>query len=202
MHAGIWDQRYGAAEFAYGTAANEFFAQELSKLEPGELLLAAEGEGRNAVFAVQHDWYVAAFDYSAEARNKALQLAKEHKMAFSYKVCSYENYKAPAGFFNCIGLIYAHMGPEDRKKLHAQCIHWLKPGGTIILEAFHPTQLEKGYTSGGPKDASWLYTEALLREDFEGLGNVQIQFTEVALNEGKYHQGMAAVIRMVAQKAL
>jgi len=39
MQATIWDQRYGAAEFAYGTAPNVFFAQEIEKLEPGELLL-------------------------------------------------------------------------------------------------------------------------------------------------------------------
>lgn len=202
MQASIWDQRYGAQEFAYGTAPNVFFAQEIEKLEPGELLLAAEGEGRNAVYAVQKGWYVAAFDYSIEARNKALLLAKEHKVAFSYEVCSYEDYKAPAGFFNCIGLVYVHLGPEDRKKLHAQCIHWLKPGGSIILEAFHPSQLEKGYTSGGPKDASWLYTEAQLAEDFKGMANVQISCAEVDLNEGQYHQGKASVIRMVAQKAI
>jgi SAM-dependent methyltransferase len=202
MQADIWNQRYGAAEFAYGTLPNVFFAEALSKLEPGELLLAAEGEGRNAVFAVKSGWHVAAFDYSEEARNKALLLAKEHKVAFSYEVCSYENYKAPAGFFNCIGLIYAHLGPADRKQLHAQCMRWLRPGGTIILEAFHPSQLADGHTSGGPKDPTWLYTEEILREDFNGLQDFHFSKEKVILDEGQYHQGEASVIRMISRKSL
>jgi hypothetical protein len=35
----------------YGTTPNEFFKQQLDLLEPGNILLPADGEGRNAVYA-------------------------------------------------------------------------------------------------------------------------------------------------------
>jgi hypothetical protein len=47
----IWNTRYGAAEFAYSETPNEFFKAEIEKLPKGKLLLPAEGEGRNGVFA-------------------------------------------------------------------------------------------------------------------------------------------------------
>jgi hypothetical protein len=50
----FWNQRYAEAAFAYGSEPNAFFAEQLSKLEPGKLLLPAEGEGRNAVFAAKN----------------------------------------------------------------------------------------------------------------------------------------------------
>ncbi|HRP00579.1 MAG TPA: hypothetical protein PLN54_14190, partial [Flavobacteriales bacterium] len=60
----FWDERYGAEEYAYGTAPNAWFAEQLKGLMPGSLLLPAEGEGRNAVPAARLGWKVTAFDLS------------------------------------------------------------------------------------------------------------------------------------------
>jgi hypothetical protein len=75
----------------------------------------------------------------------------------------------------------------------------LRPGGVLILEAFHPNQL--GLTSGGPKDVDMLYTLDGLRSD---LGNAGLQGEElvawegpVTLDEGPFHQGPAQVTRWV-----
>ena len=52
--ADFWDARYEGATYAYGTEPNVYFHQRLDALPPGRLLLLAEGEGRNAVYAAQH----------------------------------------------------------------------------------------------------------------------------------------------------
>jgi hypothetical protein len=75
---------------------------------------------------------------------------------------------------------------------------WLKPGGRIILEAFNPDQLQN--TSGGPKELSMLYTADMLKADFEGLSTDILATLQIDLNEGKYHDGIADVIRYVGIK--
>ena len=47
----MWDERYGAPGFAYGTAANDFLVEVAGAIaEKGRVLCLAEGEGRNAVW--------------------------------------------------------------------------------------------------------------------------------------------------------
>jgi hypothetical protein len=74
----------------------------------------------------------------------------------------------------------------------------LKPGGRIILEAFHPNQLQ--FDSGGPKNADMLYSIEMLQAEFEMLQMIQLVYCTEVLNEGQYHQGKAALVRMQAQK--
>ena len=54
-------------------------------------LFAAEGEGRNAVYAAQHGFEVSAFDSSLEGKNKAEALAEEKNVAISYIVSGLED---------------------------------------------------------------------------------------------------------------
>ena len=72
----FWDERYKAKTYVYGKEPNQYFAEKLRELEPGKILLPAEGEGRNAVFAARQGWEVSAFDSSSEGRKKAFLLAE------------------------------------------------------------------------------------------------------------------------------
>jgi hypothetical protein len=81
-------------------------------------------------------------------------------------------------------------------------VRGLRCGGWLILEAFHPLQL--GYSSGGPKDITMLYTLQTLRNDLSaaGLQEALAWEGEVLLSEGTGHQGPAYVTRYVAQRAV
>ena len=68
-----------------------------------------------------------------------------------------------------------------------------------MLEAFHPEQL--AHASGGPKDASMLYTPEQLDADFFGLLEpVLVWHGETQLQEGPGHQGLAHVTRWVGKR--
>ncbi|MGB0432101.1 MAG: hypothetical protein ACPGLV_16620, partial [Bacteroidia bacterium] len=82
----FWDKRYGADEFAYGTLPNEFLKEQLKNYSEGSILLPAEGEGRNAVFAAKQGFEVTAFDMSTAGQKKALQLAKSQKVEIDYEI--------------------------------------------------------------------------------------------------------------------
>jgi len=194
----FWNARYAENEYVYGTEPNDYFQNKIKNITPGTLLLPAEGEGRNAVYAATQGWTVTAFDYSTEAKNKAELLAANNGVEIAYSISTVDSFQVAPESMDAVGLFYVHLPEEQRKLLHQKCIDVLKPGGTLILEAFNPRQLH--FSSGGPKNPDWLYTKKMLADDFKALKMLEIQEIQVFLNEGDGHKGEAAVIRMMATK--
>ncbi len=188
-----WDQRYSTEEFVYGREANSFLAKSLEPLKPGKILLPGEGEGRNAVYAAGRGWKVDAFDQSSVGAEKAGRLAREKGVQINYKACGLEEYPFKKGIYDVVGLVYFHAPGPVRKLLHQKVLEALKPGGLVILEGFHSSQL--GRDSGGPPSLELLFTKDLLLEDFGSLEVDLLGEIEVNLNEGLFHSGLAKLIR-------
>ena len=192
----MWDERYAQEEYVYGKEPNEFFKQELLKYKPAKLLLPAEGEGRNAVYAAKLGWDVYAFDSSSEAIKKAEKLASENKVEIKYKLSSFEDADYPNDFFDLIGLFYVHL--FSRAENHKKLIHFLKPKGTVILEGFSKIQIHNN--SGGPRKIGMLFSKEELQSDFIELSELKIWEEESHLNEGEHHLGKSAVTRFIGKK--
>ncbi len=59
----LWNIKYAVDEYIYGEEPNKYFKYAVDKYIPsGKILLPAEGEGRNAVYAAQKDIEAVAFD--------------------------------------------------------------------------------------------------------------------------------------------
>ncbi len=193
-----WNQRYAEKDFAYGILPNEFLKEQIEKLPKGNILLPCEGEGRNAVYAAQNGWNVTAFDFSVAGFEKANLLANQNQVTINYSIADALEITFEPESFDAIAIIYAHFSEKARLKFHAKIITWLKPGGSIILEVFNPLQLNN--TFGGPKEVSMLYTKEIIEHDFKKLTTKLLSLESIVLNEGKYHQGNAEVIRYVGIK--
>lgn len=194
-----WNERYAAAEYIYGTTPNMFLRTQLAALPTGRLLLPAEGEGRNAVHAAREGWQVDAVDFSEEGRRKALALAAHHGVAdrITYTLADLAHVEFAENTYDAVALVFAHLPAPVRMRVHAACIRALKPGGTLIIEAFTPRQL--GNTSGGPKSIDLLYTAEMLAGDAAGMTvRVLEERDDVDLDEGAFHRGPASVVRLVA----
>lgn len=76
----FWNKRYETNDTVYGIEPNEYFKSFIDSHKPGSILLPAEGEGRNAIYAAKRGWKVDAFDFSAVAQQKALLRAKQEKV--------------------------------------------------------------------------------------------------------------------------
>ncbi len=194
----FWNKRYTEDAFAYGTLPNEYFKQELDKLVPGSLLLPAEGEGRNAIYAASKGWDVLAFDYSGAAQKKALQLAQKGGLSLDYQVADVLNFHSYK-YFDVIGFCYAHFPVDIRAKAHLHIQKFLKPDGIVIFEAFSKKQL--GKSSGGPKNEDMLFSIEEIHTEFKDLTFDYLEEEIVYLKEGEYHQGEASVIRFVGRLA-
>jgi 2-polyprenyl-3-methyl-5-hydroxy-6-metoxy-1,4-benzoquinol methylase len=195
----FWEARYNTEEFVYGTEPNRFLSDELRKLPPGRILFPGEGEGRNAAFAASIGWTVDAMDQSDAGAQKALAFAASNKVDINYVVSSIETFTFGKNIYDVVAPVFVHLASPLRSMFHSKIADSLKPGGRIILEAFHTSQM--GRSSGGPQSEALLYDRNMLLEDFSTLEVIQLQELEADLNEGIFHRGSARVIRYIGKKS-
>lgn len=156
-----WNNRYSQKEYAFGEGPNLYFKEQLEQLDPATILLPAEGEGRNAVFAAQKGWKVAAFDISIEGKYKALRLAEKSNVTIDYQTGELPDLHYGQGQFDAIALIYAHFPPDIKSAYHKLLNQYLRKGGTLIFEAFSKKHLAyrmKNEQVGGPTDLASLFS--------------------------------------------
>jgi SAM-dependent methyltransferase len=194
----FWDQRFSAADYIYGTAPNNFVAAMAAQIPAGPVLCLAEGEGRNAVHLAQLGHAVTAVDQSAVGLGKAARLAKERNVALTTIATDLADYTITPAAWTGIVVTFGHLPPPLRRKVHAQIVAGLRPGGVYILEAYTPAQLAFG--TGGPKDVELLMTLAALREELAGLEFEHAVECERDVIEGTYHTGRGAVVQVLARK--
>ncbi len=198
-----WDERYKEQEYVYGTGPNLFFKEWIEKFKPGSILMPADGEGRNGVFAATLGWEVISCDLSVEGQSKALQLATAQNVAISYIVGDLDQLRFEPASFDAIGLIYAHFAADQKSLFHRKLNEYLKPGGIVILEAFCKAHLELKKLDpklGGPAELDMLFSKEEIIADFENYDLLMLGEEEIQLNEGMYHIGKGAVVRFAGIK--
>ncbi|MFK5879940.1 MAG: class I SAM-dependent methyltransferase [Flavobacteriaceae bacterium] len=200
---GFWNDRYSKEGFTYGEAPNVFFKQELDKLNSEKILLPADGEGRNSVYASKNNWEVFACDLSEQGKAKTNEFAKKQNVLINYKVGDFGKLEYQNEYFDAIALIYAHFPPNKKSEYHKLVNNYLKVGGTIIFEAFGKNHLKYNSINpkaGGPKDLDMLFSVDELKSDFPNYKISILEEIEVNLSEGQFHIGKGSVVRFVARK--
>jgi SAM-dependent methyltransferase len=196
-----WNQRYAASEgYLFGREPNRFLGSEAGRLEPGQRVLClADGEGRNGTFLAARGLDVLSVDLSPVALAKARALAVERGVSLKFEEANLATWEWPIDAFDAVVAIFIQFaGPALRSRIFRHIEACLKPGGLLLLEGYRPEQL--AYGTGGPPDAENMYTEALLREAFAGMEILSLRVYDAAIEEGKAHKGMSALIDMVARK--
>lgn len=200
-NSNFWDERFSVEGYVYGTEPNKFFKEQLMKINPvGRLLLPAEGEGRNAVFAAKLGWKVDAFDQSKVARQKAMKLSKVNDVKIDYFITQLEDFIPHKNYYDCAAIIFVHVPTESRSIFYKKIIESLKPKGKIIIELFSKNQL--GKNSGGPQDTNMLASVEEIRTDFREIKSELLTEENIYLEEGAKHSGNASVIRFIGEKIL
>ncbi len=194
-----WDERYGQAEYFYGTEPNDFLKSQTHCLLPGaSVLCLAEGEGRNAVYLAKQGFAVTAVDGSSQGFVKLAQLAAKAGVTVRTVVKDLAHFDMGQREYDAIVSIWCHLPQPLRAEIHRRVVLALKPGGFFILEAYTPRQLQ--YKTGGPPDATMMMTRELLKTELAGLEVKLAQELEREIHEGKGHNGKSAVVQFVARK--
>jgi len=199
MDKEFWDTRYAEEGFAYGTDVNRYLASCSELFAAGQkVLVIGDGEGRNGVWLAEQGCEVVSVDSSKVGVEKAINLAQEKSVPINAICADLNEWDWPQSEFDFVVIIYVHFPPAVREHLHNKVISCLKPNGQLIMESFTPEQLN--YSSGGPPVLEMLYTAEMMKSDFKLLEIQKLEECIAELNEGKYHCGEGAVIRLQAKK--
>ena len=199
----FWDNRYQEEGFAYGEKPNVYFAAALTRLPVGHLLLPAEGEGRNAIFAAKLGWQVHAIDQSVAGKAKALDWAKKENVTITYTVGDLSALDLGTAVYDTAALIFAHFPPALKTVIHHSVAQAVKRGGHILLEGFSKQHIRyntENPQAGGPKDEEMLFAPEEMSSLFPGFETVHCEEKIIALHEGKYHVGQSAIVRYLGKK--
>lgn len=196
----FWNKRYSEPGYAYGADANAFLIAEARRLQPGmKVLVVGDGEGRNGVWLAQMGFDVTSVDYSVAGVKRARLLAEQRGVSMVALCVDLTEWQWPTDYFDAVVSIFVHFPSSQRAGIHARMLAALKPGGLLLMEAFNKQQIN--YSSGGPSVEDALFSAALLTEDFAAADIESCQELVVQLNEGKYHVGPGATVRLIAYRA-
>lgn len=195
-----WNDRFQRDDYLFGTEPNAFLAAQRQHLRPGmHALCVADGEGRNSVWLAAQGLQVSAFDFSPVAVDKARTLAAQRGVCVDHQVRSLADWQWQPDHYDLVAAIFVQFAPPaERERMFEGFILTLRPGGLLLLEGYRPEQLV--YATGGPPQASHLYTEELLRKAFAPLEILHLAAYDAAVAEGSGHHGMSALIDLVARK--
>ena len=196
----FWDKRYAQNDYLFGVEPNAFLARQATLLKPGWRALAvADGEGRNGVWLAEQGLSVQSVDSSSVAQSKARALAEARGVSLELTLTDLDNWAWPTRAFDLVVAIFIQFAaPPLRAQLFEKMQLALKPGGLLLLEGYRPEQI--AYGTGGPSTAENLYAEPMLREVFAALQINELRAYDAVLHEGTGHDGMSALIDLVARK--
>ena len=162
-----WDRRYDQADLVWTASANRFLVDEVEGLRPGRALDMACGEGRNAVWLAERGWDVTGVDFSDVGLAKARRLAEARGVEVRWECADLRTYQPEHDAYDLVAILYLHLPPAERRRLHAAAAGALRAGGVVLVVGHHLANLEGGY--GGPQDPSVLFTADDVTGELAGL---------------------------------
>ena len=141
-----WDERFAGEEYLFGTAPAHFIKRHAHWLAPGsEVLVVADGEGRNSVWLAEMGHTVTAWDNSAVAIEKARRLARTRDVDVTLSVQNAAEYPWPEARFDAvIGIFIQFAPPKLRDEILAGMMRAARPGGLVMLHGYTVEQLKYG----------------------------------------------------------
>ena len=196
----MWDERYSAEEYAYGTTPNEFLEENINSIPKGKVLSLAEGEGRNAVFLAKQGYSVTAVDASLVGLNKARKLAEKNDVVVELIHADLADYDLGKNKWEGIVSIFCPLPSSLRKELYKKVMTGLKRNGVFLLEAYTPDQLKHG--TGGGNSVDVMQSKHSLSLELSGLKFKHLIELERDVIEGVYHTGIGSVVQAIAAKEI
>lgn len=196
----IWNERFAAQDYVFGTEPNAFLHSQRALLKPGMKALAvADGEGRNGVFLARLGIDVLSTDFSPVALEKAKRLAATAGVTLKTECVDVAEWDWGAPRFDAVVAIFVQfMDPDLRARIFKKMQDVLVPGGLLLLQGYRPEQLK--YGTGGPSQVENLYTREILETAFADMEILHLAEHDSDIDEGDRHKGMSALIDLVARK--
>jgi SAM-dependent methyltransferase len=138
-----WNRILTAEKPAFNVKPNDFLVEMAKGRKPGAALDVGMGQGRNAIWLAQQGWTVTGFDPADKAVALAQENARKLGVQLTAVVQGMEDFDFGERRWDLILLSY--VGGRDMTAVLQRA---LKPGGVLVIEAFH-RDATKGRSIGG-----------------------------------------------------
>jgi SAM-dependent methyltransferase len=138
-----WNRILTAENPTFNVKPNEFLVEMAKGRKPGTALDVGMGQGRNAIWLAQQGWDVTGFDPAEKAVALAQETARKLGVHFKSEIRGMEDFDFGNSRWDMIVLSY--VGGREMPAVFQRA---LKPGGVLIIEAFH-RDATKGRSIGG-----------------------------------------------------
>ena len=182
-----WNRILTSASAAFNRRPNEFLARMAQGRTPGKALDVGMGQGRNAIFLAQQGWTVTGFDPADKAVAVARDEAKRLGVSLTALVVDDDHFDFGRNQWDLIVLSYVRV-----RGLAERLYDSLKPGGLVVVEAFH-----RDATKNTPIGGAVVFDTNELLKVFERFRVVQYEDTEAV---GDFGLQKTRVVRLAAQK--
>lgn len=171
---------------------NALLVETVRGLPAGTALDADMGEGRNAIYLAQHGWQVTGVDIAEKALAYAQNRARQLNVNITTEVHDMATYDWGTNKWDLIVLSYA--GGRDYAD---RVMKALKPGGLVVLEAFHMDATQKIQVVGGDYRV-FFKTDELPK--LYGAAGLKIVRYEEPIGTADFTKEQLRLVKMVAQK--
>jgi SAM-dependent methyltransferase len=183
-----WNRILTSPTAAFNRRPNDFLARMAQGRTPGKALDVGMGQGRNAIFLAQQGWTVTGFDPADKAVAVATDEAKRLGVPLTALVVDDEHFDFGRDRWDLIVLSYVRV-----RGLAARLYDSLKPGGIVVVEAFH-----RDATKDAPIGGAVVFDTNELLKLFERFRVLQYEDTDAV---GDFGLQKTRVVRLAAQKA-
>jgi 2-polyprenyl-3-methyl-5-hydroxy-6-metoxy-1,4-benzoquinol methylase len=142
-----WNDRYETAEYIWNANPNQFVAEHLGDLAPGDAIDLAAGEGRNAVWLAEQGWRATAVDFSDVALTKARRLAEDRDVSIETIAADVTAWE-PTSPVDLVVLAYLQLPSDVQESVLRRVAGWVRPSGTVFVIAHDRSNVAHGH--GGP----------------------------------------------------
>jgi 2-polyprenyl-3-methyl-5-hydroxy-6-metoxy-1,4-benzoquinol methylase len=181
-----WNRILTSEKPTFNTQPNAFLMEMVKGRAPGAALDVGMGQGRNALYLAQQGWAVTGFDPADKAVAQANATAAKLGVKLTTVVQGSEDFDFGENRWDLVVLSYVTV-----RDIADRVVRSLKPGGIVVVEAFHRDVTRERPVGGGVVfDSNELlnlfaklrvlrYEDADATSDFGGAGSRAVRLCAV-----------------------
>ncbi|MCW2780761.1 MAG: putative reductase [Marmoricola sp.] len=165
--AASWDERYREKPLLWSGRPNAVLTQEVTELAPGRALDVGCGEGADSIWLAQRGWQVVGVDVSQVALERAADHAAKAGTAalITWQQRDLLAWEPPSSTFDLVSAQFFHLMSINRSRVYGGLADAVAPGGTLLVVAHHPSDLDT--TMARPRFHDMFFTADELAGELE-----------------------------------